>query len=68
MHSRDAHIDSVEPVFGERARERERDRESTAEREREIEREREREHSRTVYMEVMHGVVPIGRGIALASR
>ena len=66
MHSRDAHIDSVEPVFGERARERERDRESTTERERD--REREREHSRTVYMEVMHGVVPIGRGIALASR
>ena len=41
MHSRDAHIDSVEPVFGERARERERDRESTTERERDRERERE---------------------------
>ena len=39
-----------------------------SEREKEREREREREHSRTVYMEVMHGVVPIGRGIALASR
>ena len=37
MHSRDAHIDSVEPVFGERARERERDRERTTERERERE-------------------------------
>ena len=47
MHSRDAHIDSVEPVFGERAREREierarqRERERDREREREIERERE---------------------------
>ena len=49
MHSRDAHIDSVEPVFGERARERERDRESTTERERDRERERERAFSNGLY-------------------
>ena len=46
----DVKIQRVEPVFRERARR---------------EKEREREHSRTVYMEVMHGVVPIGRGVAL---
>ena len=52
-------IQRVEPVFRERARERRR------ERERERERERARDQYRTVYMEVMHGVVPIGRGVAL---
>ena len=41
------------------------EREREGERERERERERARDQYRTVYMEVMHGVVPIGRGVAL---